>query len=55
MKKIYGFSEIRMANVNGEAFYRVYVGKYSSLRAAETAEREFSESGYPGSFTVALE
>ncbi len=55
VKKIYGFSEIRTTVLNGETFYRVYVGKYSSLRAAEKAEREFSEHGYPGSFTVALE
>ncbi len=55
VKKIYGFSDIRTTVLNGETFYRVYVGKYSSLRAAEKAEREFSEHGYPGSFTVALE
>jgi rare lipoprotein A len=55
MKKILGFTEIRTANIDGENFYRVYAGNYSSLRAAEKAEREFSENGYPGSFTVALE
>jgi len=55
VKKIYGFSEIRTTNLNGDTFYRVYAGKYSSLRAAEKAEREFSDHGYPGSFTVALE
>ena len=55
MKKVVGFTEIRTANVDGENFYRVYAGHYSSLRAAEKAEQEFSENGYPGSFTVALE
>ena len=55
MKRLHGFSEIRLTNVNGEDFYRVYAGKYSSLRAAEMAEREFSEHGFPGSFTVSLE
>ncbi len=55
MKKLHGFSEIHMTNVNGENFYRVYAGKYTSLQAAEHAEREFSEHGYPGSFSVALE
>jgi rare lipoprotein A len=55
MQKLFGFSEIHKSDVNGETFYRVYAGKYTSLSAAETAERDFSEHGYPGSFTVALE
>lgn len=55
MKKTAGFTQIRTANIGGENFYRVYAGKYPSLRAAEEAEREFSDNGYPGCFTVALE
>jgi rare lipoprotein A len=55
MKRRYGFSEIHMTNVHGDTFYRVYAGKYTSLRAAEAAEQEFSQHGYPGSFSVALE
>jgi rare lipoprotein A len=55
MKKRIGFSEIHMTNISGETFYRVYAGKFTSLKAAEDAEQEFSEHGYPGSFTVALE
>jgi len=55
MKRMFGFSEIHETDVNGETFYRVYAGKYSSMRAAETAEKDFSEHGYPGSFTVALD
>lgn len=55
MKKIYGFSEIHSAWVRGERFYRVYVGKHSSLRSAETAEQNLEEHGYPGSFVVSLD
>jgi rare lipoprotein A len=55
MKKIFGFSEIHETTVNGELFHRVYAGKYTSLHAAEKAEEDFSEHGYPGSFTVSLE
>jgi rare lipoprotein A len=55
MRRLHGFSDVRMTNVNGEVYYRVYAGKYSSLNAAEDAEKDFSEHGYPGSFTVALE
>ncbi len=55
MKSRYGFSEIHETYLNGNTFYRVYAGKYPSLRAAEKAEREFSDLGHPGSFTVSLE
>jgi rare lipoprotein A len=55
MKKVAGFSEVHLTNIKGETFHQVYAGKYISLGAAETAEREFSEHGYPGSFAVALE
>ncbi len=55
IRKLHGFSEVRMTNVNNDIFYRVYAGKYSSLKAAEEAEKRFAEDGYPGSFAVALE
>lgn len=55
MKKLFGYSDIRLSNVNGELFYRVYSGKFTSLKAAEKAERNFAEHGYPGSFVVALD
>lgn len=55
MKPHHGFSEVRQTNVNGERFFRVYVGKYSSLAAAEQAEDKLAERGYPGSFVVALD
>jgi len=55
MKKMFGFSEVHATVVNGETFYRVYAGKYTSLHTAETAERDFNDHGYPGSFAVALE
>jgi len=53
MRKAWGYSDVRITNVNNETFHRVYVGKYQSLRAAEEAERHFAEHGYPGSFAVA--
>lgn len=54
-KRLYRFSDVRTASVNGETFYRVYAGKYSSLRDAEKAEQEFTTQGYPGSFVVSLD
>jgi rare lipoprotein A len=55
LKNLFGFSEAHLTNVNGEFFYRVYAGKYASLKAAETAEKNFAEHGYPGSFVVSLD
>jgi len=55
MRNIFGFSEIEHTTVNGEHFHRVYAGKFTSLKAAEQAEEEFSTHGYPGSFAVSLE
>lgn len=55
MKKLYGYSEVKSALVNGEVYYRVQAGKYSSLHEAETAEVTFSDHGYPGSFVVSID
>lgn len=55
MKKQFGHAEIQTATVNGERFSRVLVGRYSSLTAAEEAERKFADHGYPGSFAVSLD
>lgn len=54
MKKLFGFSDVHLTNVNGEHFYRVYAGKYTSLKAAGSAEKEFAQR-YPGSFVVSLD
>jgi len=55
MKKLFGFSDVRSAIVNGELFYRVQAGKYTSLEKAEEAEKNFVDQGYAGSFTVSLD
>ncbi len=55
MRRMFGFSEIHKTDVNGETFFRVYAGKYSSMREAEIAESDFSDHGYPGCFIVALD
>ena len=55
MRKLHGYSEVKTATVNGELFYRVQAGKYTSLKAAEDAEGRFSVHGYPGSFVVSLD
>ncbi len=55
MKAQFGFSDTKLSNVNGEMFYRVYAGKFNSLKNAEAAEKDYAAHGYPGSFVVSLE
>jgi rare lipoprotein A len=55
MRKLHGYSEVKSAMVNGELFYRVQAGKFSSLHEAEEAEERFSDQGYPGSFVVSVD
>jgi len=55
MRMLHGNSEVKTGTVNGEVFYRVQVGRYTSLKAAEDAESRFSDHGYPGSFVVSVD
>jgi rare lipoprotein A len=55
MREQHGFSDIQRTLVNGNTFFRVYAGKYTSLRMAEAARERFEQSGYPGSFVVSLD
>ena len=55
MRKLHGNSEVKTATVNDDLFYQVRAGKYISLKAAEDAEENFSDHGYPGSFVVSLD
>jgi rare lipoprotein A len=55
MKQRFGFSEVHKSDVNGETFYRVYAGRYTSLAEAEKAEDRFIDLGFAGSFSVARE
>lgn len=55
MKRTSGYADIQKADVKGETFYRVYAGKYTSLKAAEAARQQFDGGGHPGSFVVSLD
>lgn len=55
MQKLFGYSEIRAMTAGSERYYGVCAGKFSSLKDAETAERNFAQHGYPGSFIFSLE
>jgi rare lipoprotein A len=55
MKSRYGTSDIQEGDVDGQRYFRVRVGHYPSLDAAEAARIDFERMNYPGAFVVAFE
>ena len=55
LKRKYGSADVQEANVGGTMFYRVRLGRYSSLRAAQSAQESFERKGFPGNFVVAVD
>jgi rare lipoprotein A len=55
MRARHGSASIQEGWVNGQLFYRVRVGKYTTLETAEKAKFEFEQGGYSNSFVVAME
>lgn len=55
LEKKHGYAHVEEGWVNGSLFHRVRVGRYPSIEAAETARGAFEKSGFPNSFTVAME
>lgn len=55
LKNLYGYADIKKAQVEGKNFYRVTAGKFQSLEKAEQARSELEAEGHEGSFVVALD
>lgn len=55
LKRKYGAADVQEALINGSMFYRVRLGHYSSLRAAQSAQETFERKGFPGNFVVAVD
>jgi rare lipoprotein A len=55
MRARHGVAGVQEGWVGEKLFYRVRVGNYPTVEAAESARREFEGSGYPNSFVVAME
>lgn len=55
LKRKYGAADVQEALVGGNTFYRVRLGHYSSLRAAQAAQETFERKGFPGNFVVAVD
>ncbi len=55
LKKKYGTADVQEATVAGTRYYRVRMGRYTSLKAAQTALEKYWKTGFAGSFTVAVD
>ncbi|OGU15551.1 MAG: hypothetical protein A2076_12860 [Geobacteraceae bacterium GWC2_53_11] len=55
LKRKYGSADVQESIVGGSTFYRVRLGRYASLRAAQSAQESFERKGFPGNFVVAVD
>lgn len=55
LRRKYGSADVQEAVVGGSAFYRVRIGRYTSLLAAQSAQETFERKGFPGNFVVAVD
>jgi len=55
LKGKYGTADVQEATVTGNTFYRVRLGRYSSLRKAQSAQELFERRGFPGNLVVAVD
>lgn len=55
LKRKHGAADVQQGYKDDQPLYRVRVGKYTSLDAAEQAKEEFRRGVFPGSFVVAYE
>jgi rare lipoprotein A len=55
LRRKYGTADVQEATVTGTKYYRVRMGRYTSLKAAQTALEKYWKTGFAGSFTVAVD
>jgi rare lipoprotein A len=55
LKGKYGTADVQEATVTGNTFYRVRLGRYSSLRKAQSAQELYERRGFPGNLVVAVD
>ncbi len=55
LKAKYGSADVQETIVDGSRFYRVRMGKYASLKAAQAAQESYERKGFAGNFVVSAE
>ena len=55
LRQRYGSADVQEAQVDGKQFFRVRLGRYSSLKNAQAAQDQFERKGFNGNFVVAVD
>jgi rare lipoprotein A len=55
LKRKFGSADVQEAVVDGAKYYRVRLGRYASLRMAQSAQEQFEHKGFNGCFIVAVD
>jgi rare lipoprotein A len=55
LRRKYSTADVQEAIVNGTKYYRVRLGRYNSLRSAQTGQDQYEHNGFPGCFVVAVD
>ncbi|MEI6213324.1 MAG: septal ring lytic transglycosylase RlpA family protein [Desulfuromonadales bacterium] len=55
LKLRYGAADVQEAVVGGSTFYRVRMGRFTSLKEAQKAQENYERNGFPGNFIVAVD
>ncbi len=55
LKRTFAVADVQEALVGGTKYYRVRVGRYSSLRVAQTTQEKYVRQGFNGCFVVAVD
>jgi rare lipoprotein A len=55
LKRRYGTADVQEALVGGTKYYRVRLGRFTSLRMAQAAQEQYERKGFNGCFVVATD
>jgi rare lipoprotein A len=55
LRRKVGTADVQEATVKGTKYYRVRMGRYTSLKAAQAELEKYWKTGFAGSFTVAVD
>jgi rare lipoprotein A len=55
LKRAYGAADVQEAVVDGRRYFRVRLGRYTSLRIAQTAQEQYDRKGFSSCFVVAVD
>lgn len=55
LRKRYGTADVQEAKLQGKTFYRVRMGRYTSLRLAQAGQEQHERKGFAGCFVVAVD